>query len=43
MSALHEVRSGARVVVLDLSAVPVIDATGLVNLRSALSRLHKDA
>jgi len=42
MSALHQSRSGARVVVLDLSAVPVIDATGLVNLRSALSRLHRD-
>jgi SulP family sulfate permease len=42
MSALHEVRSGARVVVLDLAAVPVIDATGLVNLRSALSRLQRD-
>jgi SulP family sulfate permease len=42
MSALHRARSDARVVVLDLSAVPVIDATGLVNLRSALSRLHRD-
>ena len=42
MSGLHRSRSGARVVVLDLSAVPVIDATGLVNLRSALSRLQRD-
>ncbi|MBK8978996.1 MAG: C4-dicarboxylic acid transporter DauA [Planctomycetes bacterium] len=29
-----------RVVVLSLAAVPVVDATGLVNLRSALARLH---
>ncbi|QDU68686.1 C4-dicarboxylic acid transporter DauA [Engelhardtia mirabilis] len=41
-SALHRARSDAKVVVLDLSAVPVIDATGLVNLRSAISRLHRD-
>jgi SulP family sulfate permease len=42
MSTLHRSRSDARVIVIDLSAVPVIDATGLVNLRSALSRLHRD-
>jgi len=41
-SALHRSRAGTRVVVLDLAAVPVIDATGLVNLRSALARLHRD-
>ncbi len=30
----------ARALVLDLSAVPAIDATGLVNLRSAIDRLN---
>jgi SulP family sulfate permease len=42
MSVLHRSRSDARVVVLDLSAVPVIDSTGISNLRSALARLHAD-
>ena len=41
-SALHRARSDAKVVVLDLTAVPAIDATGLVNLKSAISRLHRD-
>ncbi len=40
MSALRAVRSGVQIVVLDLRAVPVMDATGLVNLESALDRLH---
>jgi SulP family sulfate permease len=33
--------AGVRVVVLDLGAVPAIDATGLVSLESALERLYK--
>jgi len=41
MSALQAVHSGVRCVVLNLEAVPVIDATGLVNLESALARLKK--
>jgi sulfate permease, SulP family len=41
MSALHSIRSETRIVVLDLEAVPVMDATGLVNLDSALQRLHR--
>jgi MFS superfamily sulfate permease-like transporter len=31
---------GVSVVMLDLSAVPAIDATGLVSLEAALARLH---
>ncbi|MCE9592790.1 MAG: C4-dicarboxylic acid transporter DauA [Planctomycetes bacterium] len=42
MSALHTVHDRATVVLLDLRAVPVMDATGKVNLKSAISRLHKD-
>ncbi|HVS17505.1 MAG TPA: STAS domain-containing protein, partial [Planctomycetota bacterium] len=42
MSVLHRSRTDARVVVLDLAAVPVIDSSGIANLRSALSRLHAD-
>lgn len=33
--------AGVRVVVIDLEAVPAIDATGVVNLESALERLYK--
>ncbi|HEX2252071.1 MAG TPA: C4-dicarboxylic acid transporter DauA [Thermoanaerobaculia bacterium] len=40
MSALQRVPTGIRVVVLDLASVPVIDATGLVALESAVARLH---
>jgi len=39
MSALHAVAGNARAVIIDMSAVPVMDATGLVNLESALDRL----
>ncbi|MBI2393850.1 MAG: C4-dicarboxylic acid transporter DauA [Deltaproteobacteria bacterium] len=39
MSRLHTVGSKAKVVVLALGRVPVIDATGLVALESALERL----
>ncbi|MCK6448044.1 MAG: C4-dicarboxylic acid transporter DauA [Planctomycetes bacterium] len=42
MSALHTVHDRARVVVLDLHSVPVIDSTGRVNLESALGRLRRD-
>ncbi len=41
MSALKSIGNGVRVVVLDLRAVPVMDATGLVNLESAVDRLHR--
>jgi len=34
-------RRGARVVVLDVSAVPAVDATGLVNLQSLVARLNE--
>lgn len=40
MSALHRAVAGVKVVVLDLSAVPVMDATGLVSLEAAVERLH---
>jgi SulP family sulfate permease len=39
MDALHATAAEVGVVVLDLGAVPVIDATGMVNLESALARL----
>jgi len=42
MSALHGIGAGARVAIFDLDAVPVMDATGLVNLESALERLWAD-
>lgn len=41
MSALQRVPTGIKVVVLDLSSVPAMDATGLVSLESAVSRLHQ--
>jgi SulP family sulfate permease len=40
MGAIETVGAGARVVVLSLGSVPVIDATGLVALESALARLR---
>jgi SulP family sulfate permease len=39
--ALHAIGEDAKVLVLDVSAVPVIDATGLVQLDSAIERLHR--
>jgi sulfate permease, SulP family len=42
MSALHTVDKGVRVVILDLRAVPALDATALVGLESAFDRLWKD-
>jgi SulP family sulfate permease len=53
MSSLHAIgaegggggrgaAAGVKVVILDLESVPVIDATGLVNLQSTIMRLHKD-
>jgi SulP family sulfate permease len=42
MSTLHEIHTDTRVVILDMSAVPIMDATGLVNLDSALDRLKAD-
>ena len=41
MGALDTVGSGARAVVLALGSVPVIDATGLVALESALEKLRR--
>jgi SulP family sulfate permease len=35
------VAEGVRTVVLDVRDVPAMDATGLVNLESALQRLHE--
>jgi SulP family sulfate permease len=40
MSALNTVDDKVRVVILDLTDVPVMDATGLVALESVLDRLH---
>jgi SulP family sulfate permease len=40
MSALRNIHSGLRVVILDLTAVPHMDATGLTALESVLARLH---
>ncbi len=39
MGALDAVASRSRVVILDMSSVPAMDATGLVGLESALARL----
>lgn len=40
MSALHRTPTGINVVLLDLAAVPAMDATGLVSLEAAVERLH---
>lgn len=42
MESLHTTAGASRVVLLEMSAVPVIDATGMVNLESALARLAQD-
>jgi sulfate permease, SulP family len=42
MGALHTTAGGVRVVVLDLRSVPAMDATGMMNLKAALSRLAKN-
>jgi len=41
VAQLDALRSNVRVVVLDLSRVPIIDASGLVALESALERLNR--
>jgi SulP family sulfate permease len=41
MSALDTVEDGVRTIVLDLRDVPAMDATALVGLESALTRLHR--
>lgn len=41
MSALRTIEDHIRTVILDLSDVPIMDATGLVNLESAIERLRK--
>jgi len=40
MSALHRTPTGINVVLLDLSSVPAMDATGMVSLEAALERLR---
>lgn len=40
MTALQTINQEARVLILDLRGVPVIDATGLVNLQSGLDRMR---
>ncbi len=42
MGALETVEGGVKVVILDMDDVPVIDATGLVALESAIARLNHD-
>jgi SulP family sulfate permease len=42
MEALHTIEGKNDTVILDISAVPAIDGTGLVNLESAVERLEKD-
>ncbi len=42
MSALHDVKRTARVVIIEIVDVPAMDATGLVALESALAKLWKD-
>jgi SulP family sulfate permease len=42
MSALHTVAAGVRTVILDLRSVPALDATGLVNLDSAVAHLRHE-
>ena len=39
--ALHAIGEDAKVLVLDVSSVPVLDATGLVQLESAIDRLRR--
>ncbi len=41
MGALHNVDPGARAVLIDLRGVPAMDATGVVNLSSAVARLRR--
>ncbi len=41
MTALHSIHKEARVLVLDLDGVLVVDATGIVNLQSVLQRLQR--
>ncbi|MCA9291509.1 MAG: C4-dicarboxylic acid transporter DauA [Phycisphaerales bacterium] len=41
MAEIRTLRANVRVVILDLRSVPVMDATGLVNLQSAIERLRK--
>jgi len=41
MEALQRWEKGVRLVILDMTAVPALDSTGLVNLESALDRLHR--
>lgn len=41
MSAFRTIGNGVKVVILDMESVPVMDATGLVNLEGAIDRLGK--
>ncbi|MBK8914540.1 MAG: C4-dicarboxylic acid transporter DauA [Phycisphaerales bacterium] len=42
VGALRVIQDGVRIVILDMTAVPMMDATGLVNLESTMDRLHRD-
>ncbi|QOJ14178.1 MAG: C4-dicarboxylic acid transporter DauA [Planctomycetia bacterium] len=42
VGALRVIQDGVRIVILDMTAVPMMDATGLVNLESTMDRLHND-
>ncbi len=42
MDSLHTTAGEAGVILLELGMVPIIDATGMVNLESALARLARD-
>ena len=42
MSALEDVDKSVRVLVLDMRAVPALDATALVGLESAFARLQRE-
>jgi SulP family sulfate permease len=41
MSELRTISDGVKTIILDLTAVPMMDATGLVNLESAMERMRK--
>lgn len=41
MSALHSIEPHVRCIVIDMDAVPSMDATGLVNFESTVQKLHK--
>lgn len=42
MSVIGRIQDGVRCVVLDLGGVPLLDATGVTNLESAISRIRRN-